>query len=1440
MSREKKPSKTRETSGRPHVLGKGTLIEQGLARFLTKKTSSSSKGSAVPDEEGAASPNRRRRSPTNGEAGQGAAYKERGHGYTQRRESEQQAEGDADQPTEDVEMGDGSTPPPSSHGTALYEYTQPDAPTDPITPATTRKTGAYDPLRNLSPTGSGAGSDAGSERSQRQKSMKLPPGSDEEEESDSEDDDEDALGKKQTEFNDEDAHPEVEEQPASQEQSDDDAEEDGIRRQRGDKAAKEGFLGMEEVGPTQETPMDPPSSPTRPLPQVLKPREETDDTAGPSGATKGADKPDASQAAAAAGGPETDTKDARRRAGQGAKGPGGLPRPKAKAKARKKAKATDGSSDDYVQSAEVQKEFEEIRRLEQKCWRGWVIILAGDRLHCGDPINGLPLLPLHGNRELDAKQLQVLKDKVDAETWRPNAFEHAIKVVVQDGVFAPDSLIHSKAEEPKRARFLPKATRPATCRCIDQCNGNHRVATCNYAFRQSQNCGHIEDRDFHWTAERYEALNAPDSQGFILAEVYSKDEMMASRHGKTLQFLLASNNLTPSLGDAQCRQLYRALHKLYDAPKEDTAINTIMTNQYAPGVKTIIGNYVLMRQMGPDLAVITTFSRDTATIEKVYNVEQLVKVGVANMTIIGNHWFATKDICYAGMTSPFNISNVLDREVGDEEVEKALFGLARARGLICTLRMTDVEVAVMTVITSAFEQCYKELPAGAFVRLLPLSMYNPPLRCDDDDADNLAAIDAWEASMRIYYRSLHACVCEGLSDLKSRPHAPAFEKELNTLHLDTLPDVLYAVSLLDATYEPSLTPLKWCGTTPMFCPSLMGDLLEELSKKMWLVITEQHLALALSFVVPGLFWQRKATRASTKATEAVRLLAPLDVFVKWMMIGWRGYGTEAVGEAEMKERADKAACTIMSYVFEIGDELAMPDVTVAVRGLAGGQTLEDAHPAVQHALCGLIEDYYDEWKAIDKRSRSEAEEVENFLPPHIIEKRATLRKQRKEELSKRDTELLEAAVTITASLPFGILQRPPSSASRKAGATLYHKHMARAVVSIMEGASIDRLYLRDPLQAPMVALLEGIVQAVEEAYAIQDYLPFIMASTFVPTEEICVKYSALAALAMESDDDDWCMEDDAGGNAASGTAVDGAGESGGRGGQTGTRAGGGGGGGRRGDSARAGTATGSTKKGKEHLQTATFSLPRTTDSIHPAFAAISARYESRAELIKVLDAKAIEKARAHVTTSMNYAAQTTRTQGKVLPVTFNKKTCVEHTVGQNLLNSHKDVCATLARLYGGQNEQDFPAAAKALLLRAPLVLDIATPELMADFHKGGLKFDYRQLYPDHPFLDLKKAKQSRAVVQKKSAPFIVDDNDTAPAPSAAKGSSQSRGGLRQTTLAGALASSAAPKPGPSTPVLKKRRAQDTDEADENENGEDEDVDAGALAPRAAKRQRKAH
>lgn len=111
----------------------------------------------------------------------------------------------------------------------------------------------------------------------------------------------------------------------------------------------------------------------------------------------------------------------------------------------------------------------------------------------------------------------------------------------------------------------------------------------------------------------------------------------------------------------------------------------------------------------------------------------------------------------------------------------------------------------------------------------------------------------------------------------------------------------------------------------------------------------------------------------------------------------------------------------MSYVFEIGDELAMPDVTVAVRGLAGGQTLEDAHPAVQHALSGLIEDYYVEWKAIDKRSRSEAEEVENFLPPHIIEKRATLRKQRKEELSKRDTELLEAAVTITASLPFGIL-----------------------------------------------------------------------------------------------------------------------------------------------------------------------------------------------------------------------------------------------------------------------------------------------------------------------------------------------------------------------------------------------------------------------------------
>lgn len=203
------------------------------------------------------------------------------------------------------------------------------------------------------------------------------------------------------------------------------------------------------------------------------------------------------------------------------------------------------------------------------------------------------------------------------------------------------------------------------------------------------------------------------------------------------------------------------------------------------------------------------------------------------------------------MTSPFTISNVLDREVGDEEVEKALFGLARARGLICTLRMTDVQVAVMTVITSAFEQCYKELPAGAFVRLLPLSMYNPPLRCDDDDADNLAAIDAWEASMRIYYRSLHACVCEGLSDLKSRPHAPAFEKELNTLHLDTLPDVLYAVSLLDATYEPSLTPLKWCGTTPMFCPSLMGDLLEELSKKMWLVITEQHLALvSLPSVMP--------------------------------------------------------------------------------------------------------------------------------------------------------------------------------------------------------------------------------------------------------------------------------------------------------------------------------------------------------------------------------------------------------------------------------------------------------------------------------------------------------------------------------------------------------------------------------------------------------------
>ena len=62
------------------------------------------------------------------------------------------------------------------------------------------------------------------------------------------------------------------------------------------------------------------------------------------------------------------------------------------------------------------------------------------------------------------------------------------------------------------------------------------------------------------------------------------------------------------------------------------------------------------------------------------------------------------------------------------------------------------------------------------------------------------------------------------------------------------------------------------------------------------------------------------------------------------------------------------------------------------------------------------------------------------------------------------------------------------------------------------------------------------------------------------------------------------------------------------------------------------------------------------------------------------------------------------------------------------------------------------------------MLDIATPELMADFHKGGLNFDYRQLDPDHPFLDLKKVKQSRAVVQKKSVSFIIDDNDTAPAP----------------------------------------------------------------------------
>ncbi|KAL1657538.1 hypothetical protein GGF50DRAFT_93228, partial [Schizophyllum commune] len=461
----------------------------------------------------------------------------------------------------------------------------------------------------------------------------------------------------------------------------------------------------------------------------------------------------------------------------------------------------------------------------------------------GYPQYKVVLKTQHGNREIDPVNWERFLELIRTGNFRPRSAENAIVIFVPDGIIDESSLTLRMDAVLKTVLLLDGAAGTAL-----QGNGNHRAEAQRLLFWSAHRLAHRKDDPAVWTPALLKDALDPNGHGVCAAVFYRLSVLEQSQYGKQLMLDLVTNNKMGVLGDAPARQLYRLMLQLFYAKghaERMVVYGDATSNAYSPSVKIIMTSQQQAREILPDFAACRPFTRDAATLENSFDVPAYLVLGRGFITIISLYWFSTKSLLFKGMHVPFPIDNVLERSVGDAEVAEFFLQQDLAWSDIRMSRFKDAVLLVCDIVVGVAEEVFGTIPGPVFLTRMGDQLFDGA--CDLSEREEGPQ---WLAQMREAYRSMHGKLKAALEKFLGQEHPPDIAKDIDTLSLHTLPDFIYALSLLDPTVTP-ITPMKWSARLPFFCPSILHILLKELSKDRYTVIAKWHVTLIMSMIIPG-------------------------------------------------------------------------------------------------------------------------------------------------------------------------------------------------------------------------------------------------------------------------------------------------------------------------------------------------------------------------------------------------------------------------------------------------------------------------------------------------------------------------------------------------------------------------------------------------------------
>ncbi|KAI5890885.1 uncharacterized protein SCHCODRAFT_02579920 [Schizophyllum commune H4-8] len=956
-----------------------------------------------------------------------------------------------------------------------------------------------------------------------------------------------------------------------------------------------------------------------------------------------------------------------------------------------------------------------ILRIESCMGMGLVCVVREDM---GYPQYKVVLKTQHGNREIDPVNWERFLELIRTGNFRPRSAENAIVIFVPDGIIDESSLTLRMDAALQTVRLLDGAAGTAL-----QGNGNHRAEAQRLLFWTAHRLTHRKDDPSVWTPALLEDALDPNGHGVCAAVFYRLSVLEQSPYGKQLMLDLVTNNKMGVLGDAPARQLYRLMLQLYYAKGQAERMvvyGDATSNAYSPVVKIIMTSQQQAREILPDFAVCRPFTRDAAALENSFDVSAYLVLGKGFITIISLYWLSTKALLFKGMHVPFTVDNVLERPVGDAEVAEFFLQQDLAWSDIRMSRFKDAVLLVCDIVVGVAEEVFGTIPGPVFLTRMGDQLFDGA--CDMNEREQGAQ---WLAQMREAYRTMHGKLKAALEKFLAQEHPPDIAKDIDTLTLRTLPDFIYALSLLDPIVTP-ITPMKWSARLPFFCPSILHILLKELSKDRYTVIAKWHVTLILSMIIPGI--RAQAVRPGITSDKVINLMSPFDLFRAWTIknaerLGYRGPADR------LPLALDTSIMSILSYILEAR---AFLSDSAVVRDLAGVQSLQSKHTdrlGMVDVLMGVLKQWWNQWVITRRTNKSAACAMERDIPDSAVQQYRKLGSLPDAFLSSPDGEgMLSICLDMLRMWPHGVLCRAADLPSYAASALTYQKTVCTAAVDAFYSVTLTRIFLADEEHQIMDHLFSAVKTAVTEALRLpHPFEPFSRAAIFEPSPADVTKYGSFAAYSSRMPSKEWnsagyeeceiSLADTV--PAAAGAVVNA--EEGGLGSAPDDV----GSGASDGASGREGP-SGSRGEGKSRRVQTTLApppsvaLPRSTDTVHPVFAPTVEHYGGdMARIHRALDDSAREKAQASVQGLTDYTRSFFSSKMKILPSVDDRgEQTIEEEMLTTLRHAHSLACKYIAHFHGGQTAEDREAAHALLLSKVPLPGVAATPEELKAFLDG--------------------------------------------------------------------------------------------------------------------------